>query len=681
MHLAEAPVALRLGERLLAAELRERAHDYAAAAAALAEAEALLPGVEDPGLARELARTAGYLANDLGRTDEAIALFRRAETLSSTGLERADAAYDVAHAALDGGRLDVAARELDAALGLYAAGRHEGRYLSALGNRIDLLLKSGDFSAARAVLGRVLSHERASGRDHQILFAIPSLQELALLEGDEGEAAAAFREAEERGTADPSHPAWREILLLEAERLLAAPDPEAALALLARAGEIPDNRSRTERRRLRLLASASRDAGRPLRERLPAWSRRRASPFMTPRRRSPRAGRPRMPRARRSSASPLRVPAPESPSAVSSSGAAAFRPSSPRRRPGPSCGSPAASPRELVSLRAEQCFTRLLEHGAPAETHIPPSPAAVSVVAEDPAMRDVFEKAARVAPSKISVLLLGESGTGKEIVAHELHRLSGRRGPFVAVNVAALPGTLAEAELFGHARGAFTGADRDRKGLVEESSGGTLFLDEIGDLPFALQGKLLRVLQENEVRRLGETAVRRVDLRVLAATHRPLKEMAEAAAFRADLYFRLAGLELELPPLRERPRDLVRFVDLALRGRARLTREASAALRAWPWPGNVRELLAALEAAVALAPGRVVSLEHLPRALRERVAGTPAARSYRAAVNAARTGAIQDALLETAGNRTRAARQLGISRQSLLYEMKKLHIGAPRAGR
>ena len=296
-------------------------------------------------------------------------------------------------------------------------------------------------------------------------------------------------------------------------------------------------------------------------------------------------------------------------------------------------------------------------------------------------MRDVLEKAARVAASTISVLLLGESGTGKEIVAHELHRLSGRRGPFVAVNVAALPGTLAEAELFGHARGAFTGADRDRKGLVEESSGGTLFLDEIGDLPFALQGKLLRVLQENEVRRLGETAVRRVDLRVVAATHRPVKEMAEAATFRADLYFRLAGLELELPPLRERPRDLVRFVDLALRGRARLTREASSALRAWPWPGNVRELLAALEAAVALAPGRVVSLEYLPRALRERRAGTPPARSYQAAVRAARVGAIQDALLETNGNRTRAARHLGISRQSLLYEIKKLRIGAPNAGR
>jgi DNA-binding NtrC family response regulator len=675
-HLVSAPVSLRLNERLLAAELHERAHEYGAAAAALAEAEALLPRVEDQGIARDLARTAGYLANDLGRTDEAIALFRRAESFSRSALERADAAYDVAHAALAGGRLEVAARELDAALGLYAAGRHEERYLSALGNRIDLLLKSGDFSAARSVLRRVLAHERSSGRNHQVLFAIPSLQELALLDGDDVEAAEAFREAQERGGADPSHPAWREILLLEAERLLAAPNAGAALALLVRAGEIPDNRSRTEGSRLRLLASASRDAGLTLRQ--------------------PRAAPGPDERALLEAEAALasgRAPSDSASAALermASSGAGAGlavrRVLEWRGRFASFFATSASWPLLRLARRiaarsglagAEQCFARLLEHGAPAGAlPAPASPAALSIVAEDPATRDVFEKAARVARSRISVLLLGESGTGKEIVAHEIHRLSGRLGPFVAVNVAALPGTLAEAELFGHARGAFTGADRDRKGLVEESSGGTLFLDEIGDLPLALQGKLLRVLQENEMRRLGETAVRSVNLRVLAATHRPLKEMAEAGEFRADLYFRLAGLELELAPLRERPRDLVRLVDETVRSRATLTREAWTALRAWPWPGNVRELLAALEAAVTLAgPAHVVGLEHLPRALREKNARTPAGRSYRSAVNAARVGAIQDALLETKGNRTRAARQLGISRQSLLYEMKKLRIG------
>jgi transcriptional regulator with PAS, ATPase and Fis domain len=250
------------------------------------------------------------------------------------------------------------------------------------------------------------------------------------------------------------------------------------------------------------------------------------------------------------------------------------------------------------------------------------------------------------------------------------------------VNVAALPGSLAEAELFGHVRGAFTGADRDRKGLVEESSGGTLFLDEIGDLPLALQGKLLRVLQENEVRRLGETAARRVDLRVLAATHRPLQEMAERGSFRTDLYFRLAGVELQLPPLRERRADLVRLADVALRGRATLTREAALALRTWSWPGNVRELLAAIEAAVALAaPGSVISLEHLPRALREKGAVPAGKRSYQDALKAARLAAIGGALEAAGGNRTRAAKALGISRQSLLYEMKKLEIDAPRGGR
>jgi DNA-binding NtrC family response regulator len=679
-RVAEAPVALRLRAKLLEAELQERVHDYDAAAAALAQAEALLPRVEEEGLARELARTAGYLANDLGRTDEAIALFRRAETLSRGGLERADAAYDVAHAALDGGRLDVAARELEAALGLYAAGGHEERYLSALGNRIDLLLRAGDFSAARDVLGRVLTHERANGRDHQILFAIPSLQELALLDGDDSAAAAGFCEAQARGAASPTHAAWREILLFEAERLLASGDPAAALAILGQARDLPDNRSRTEGRRLRLLASASRDAGRPLRERLEGT---RDELVLLDAEAALASGR----------AAPDAASAALERLAASGAGAGAavrrvleWSGRFPSVFATSSAGPLVRLARRIAAraglTRAEERLARLLEHGAPAESRALPGPATSAIVAEDPATRDVFEKAARVARSTISVLLLGESGTGKEIVAHELHRLSGRRGPFVAVNVAALPGSLAEAELFGHVRGAFTGADRDRKGLVEESSGGTLLLDEIGDLPLALQGKLLRVLQENEVRRLGETAARRVDLRVLAATHRPLKEMAEGGTFRADLYFRLAGLELELPPLRERPADLVRLVDVALRSRATLTREASSALRAWPWPGNVRELLAALEAAVALAaPGRVVGLEHLPRALREKSTAPAGARSYQDALKAARLAAIDGALQAAGGNRTRAARALGISRQSLLYEMKKLGIGAPRAER
>jgi DNA-binding NtrC family response regulator/tetratricopeptide (TPR) repeat protein len=675
------PVAFHLLAKLLAAELHERAHDYDAAGSALAEAEALLPGIEEEGLAREMARTAGYLANDLGRTDEAIALFRRAEALSGSALERADSTYDVAYAALDGGRLEIAARELDSALALYAASGHEERYLSALGNRIDLLLRIGDFPAARGVLERVLAHERAGGRDHQVLFALASLQELSLLDGDEGTGAAAFLEAETRGAASPRHPSWREILLFEAERLLAAPDPEAALALLARAANLPDNSKRTEARRLRLLASASRDAGRQTRERPAAISP--DERVLLDAEAALASGRA-VPDAASAALERLAATGAGAGTAVrrvlewSGRFPAFFATSS----AGPLLRLVRRVAARAGLARAEERFSRLLEHGAPPEPPSVPMASPPAVVAEDSATRDLFAKAARVARSTISVLLLGESGTGKEIVARELHRLSGRRGSFLAVNVAALPGTLAESELFGHARGAFTGADRDRRGLVEESSGGTLFLDEIGDLPLALQGKLLRVLQEGEVRRLGETAVRHVDLRVLAATHRPLREMAEAGSFRIDLYFRLAGLELELAPLRQRPRDLARLIEVALAGRATLAREASAALKAWPWPGNVRELLAALEAAVTLAaPGRVVGLEHLPRALREKRAALSGALSYQEALKAARLAAIDGALQANGGNRTRAARALGISRQSLLYEIRKLEIDAPRGGR
>ncbi|HEX7614112.1 MAG TPA: sigma 54-interacting transcriptional regulator [Thermoanaerobaculia bacterium] len=679
--LAGAPAAFRLLAKLLGAELHERASDYAAAGAALVEAEALLPGVEEEGLAREMARTAGYLANDLGRTDEALVFFRRAEALSRSALEHADSTYDVAYAALEGGRFEVAARELDSALALYAASGHEERYLSALGNRIDLLLRIGDFPAARSVLERVLAHERAGGRDHQVLFAIANLQELSLLDGDECAAAAAFREAETRGAASPHHPSWREILLFEAERLLAAPDPEAALVLLARAGNLPDNSVRTEARRLRLVASASRDACRPTRERPGAFPPDErvlldAEAALASGRAAPDAASAALERLAATGAG---------------AGTAVRRVLEWSGRFPAFFATSAAGPllrlarRAAVRAglsRAEERFSRLLEHGVPPEPSRVPIASPPSVVAEDSATRDLFAKAARVARSTISVLLLGESGTGKEIVAREIHRLSGRRGPFLAVNVAALPGTLAEAELFGHARGAFTGADRDRRGLVEESSGGTLFLDEIGDLPFALQGKLLRVLQEGEIRRVGETAVRRVDLRVLAATHRPLKEMAEAGSFRIDLYFRLAGFELELAPLRQRPRDLARLVEVALAGRAILAREASAALKAWPWPGNVRELLAALESAVTLAaPARVVGIAHLPRAFRERKAVPSGSASYQEALRAARLAAIDGALQATGGNRTRAARALGISRQSLLYEMRKLEIDAPRGGR
>ncbi len=297
------------------------------------------------------------------------------------------------------------------------------------------------------------------------------------------------------------------------------------------------------------------------------------------------------------------------------------------------------------------------------------------LVAEDATSREVFQTVRRVAPHRISVLVLGESGTGKELVAREVHRASGRTGPFVAINVAALQETLAEAELFGAARGAFTGADRDRAGVIEASSGGTLFLDEIGDLSPQVQAKLLRVLQEREVRRLGETRTRAVDLRLVAATHRDLARLAGEGRFRADLLYRIAGITVSLPPLRERPRDLRVLLERALGGTP-VAPDARAALLSWGWPGNVRELLFAVEAARALAgPGGRVERDHLPLPLRARKEAPAAGKGrYREAVDEAKRRVILETLSETGGNRTRAAALLGLSRQSLLYEIKRLAV-------
>ncbi|MFI5182055.1 MAG: sigma 54-interacting transcriptional regulator [Thermoanaerobaculia bacterium] len=277
-------------------------------------------------------------------------------------------------------------------------------------------------------------------------------------------------------------------------------------------------------------------------------------------------------------------------------------------------------------------------------------------------------------------MILGETGTGKELLARELHLKSGRTGGFMAVNVAALPGSLMESELFGHVRGAFTGADRDRVGLVEQASGGTLFLDEIGDLPLPLQAKLLRVLQDGEIRRLGEVKTRKVDLRVVSATHRDLAKMVDEGSFRRDLLYRLSGLQPTLPPLRQRPNDLACLVAGAL-GRAALTSEARRAVFEYAWPGNIRELLSALEAARALAaPSSLIGLEHLPAAVRRAVAA-PVLKgpegSYRKSVADAKRRTIGAALEACSGNRTRAARMLGLSRQSLLYEMKVLGLAPP----
>ena len=287
---------------------------------------------------------------------------------------------------------------------------------------------------------------------------------------------------------------------------------------------------------------------------------------------------------------------------------------------------------------------------------------------------------ARWAPLPANVLVLGEPGTGKELVARELHRASGRRGKFVPVNCAGIPATLLEAELFGVVRGAYTGADRDRHGMVEEAERGTLFLDEIGELPLELQAKLLRLLQDREVRRLGGTSARAVDVRFVAATNRDLKAAMTAGAFRPDLFYRLSVGVIQVPALRERREDIDglarHFVaqHAAAFGRpgVRLAPAALEALRAGRWPGNVRELDSAIARAVAVAePGEVIGASRFadvePTAQPE-----PALLGWTAAVESFRRRYFADMLRATGGNRSEAARRAGLSRQALLYHLRNL---------
>jgi DNA-binding NtrC family response regulator len=255
------------------------------------------------------------------------------------------------------------------------------------------------------------------------------------------------------------------------------------------------------------------------------------------------------------------------------------------------------------------------------------------LVGQSEAMQRVARLVESVAPASVSVLLRGESGTGKEVVARAIHQKSGRREkPFVAINCSALSEGLLESELFGHVKGSFTGAVRDKKGLFEQAHGGTLFLDEIGDISPATQVRLLRVLQEGEVRPVGASAQVPVDVRVVAATHRNLEQAMAAGTFREDLFYRLNVLTIELPPLRKRPEDIPLLAQHFLRRAAgrlgkpvsRLEPEALAALQAWRWPGNVRELENAMERAVLLAQGEAVRQEDLPPQVAHATSGTPA---------------------------------------------------------
>ena len=299
------------------------------------------------------------------------------------------------------------------------------------------------------------------------------------------------------------------------------------------------------------------------------------------------------------------------------------------------------------------------------------------IVGESPALLAALARLPRLAQGELPIVVLGESGTGKELVARQVHRLSQRaNGPFLPINCAALSESLLLEDLFGHAKGAFTGADRDRAGIFETARGGTVFLDEIGDLPLAAQGKLLRVLQEKEVRRLGESTSRTVDVRVVSATHRDLATMVREKTFREDLYYRLRVALVELPPLRERGNDVVllaeHFLARTSRGRrpCRLSRSARERLLAHRWPGNVRELENVLEVAAALAEGGTIEREHLQLPdSRPAPAGT-----YHQQVEGFRRRLVDEALRAAQGNRAEAARRLGLTRQALSYLVRQLRI-------
>jgi transcriptional regulator with PAS, ATPase and Fis domain len=316
-------------------------------------------------------------------------------------------------------------------------------------------------------------------------------------------------------------------------------------------------------------------------------------------------------------------------------------------------------------------------------------------------MRRIFRLVSKVAVTDSTVLLIGESGTGKELIARSIHDQSRRAGgPFVAVNVGALPESLIESELFGYVRGAFTGAAGERIGLVEEADHGTLFLDEIGDMPLLTQVKLLRTLENNEVRRLGDNAMRVVDVRVVAATHRDLQVEVAAGRFREDLFYRLNVVQIDLPPLRERREDIGLLASYFLerqgaragRPQLKFTRDAEALLERYEYPGNVRELENAIEHAVAVTEGDWIQPTDLPAALRAprqlpvhgTVRDVPEARSGdRAARDAWSLAAverehIQRVLTLHHGNATAAARQLGISRTTLWRKLRE--YGLKRAG-
>jgi len=346
-----------------------------------------------------------------------------------------------------------------------------------------------------------------------------------------------------------------------------------------------------------------------------------------------------------------------------------------------------SKPMDVEEIRAT--VRRALGRQAEAQAELPAAGEELGgVVGRSPAMVEVYKTVARVAMARSTVLVLGESGTGKELIARAIHENSPRRKrPFVAVDCGALTETLLESELFGHVRGAFTGAVADSPGLFAEADGGTIFLDEIGDVSPALQGKLLRVLQEHQIRPVGGSMVRTVDVRVIAATNRDLATAVANGRFREDLYYRLKVVTMQLPPLRERREDIPLLVDHLVRRAARECRKtvtgvseaALALLCAYQWPGNVRELAHVLERGVALAQHEILTAEDLPGEVRQTPASVAPPESDRPTLAELKRRYVQRIYEENGGNVSRAAAVLGVDRRSL-YRMLQRYGVTPRGG-
>ncbi|MFZ5438912.1 MAG: sigma 54-interacting transcriptional regulator [Myxococcota bacterium] len=321
----------------------------------------------------------------------------------------------------------------------------------------------------------------------------------------------------------------------------------------------------------------------------------------------------------------------------------------------------------------------------------PASAPAAGFVVRDDAMAALYRLVDRVAPSNINVLLLGETGVGKEVLAQELHRRSRRAaGPFLRLNCAALAESLLESELFGHEKGAFTGAVKQKKGLLEAATGGTVFLDEVGEMPASIQAKLLRVLEERKVLPVGATTPLPIDVRFVFATNRDLEAEVARGAFRADLYFRVNGVSLLIPPLRDRRTEIEplarQFLTEAAKREGRpvpeLTADALATLEGWPWPGNIRELKNVIDRAILMAGEGSLSAEALglgeTATVRREPAPATVASNLREERDAAEKRAVLEALDKTGGNQTKAAELLGVSRRTLVSRLQQYGLTKPR---